>query len=207
MGNRWQLRVTRPEGQAGAQLGEGSYPHIHRIKPPPPPDPTPLYRHLICRGRGGMTTNGIHFNLPLELSNPPGPPQPVPDRRRAKSADSFDDETALLDSERWCSTAPRYRVASSCGARDDHNRSLPYHFRGLEAPAEIAYQKRARFRVEGQHESISDRAFCRNSGALMRKSGRENKRTDLSLRYFVGYAVRASVAPHSARIRSLMRRR
>ena len=21
-----------------------------------------------------MTTNGIHFNLPLELSNPPGPP-------------------------------------------------------------------------------------------------------------------------------------
>ena len=50
-------------------------------------------------------------------------------------------------------------------------------------------------------------AFCRNSGALMRKSGRENKRTDLSLWYFVGYAVRASVAPHSARIRSLMRRR
>ena len=32
--------------------------------------------------------------------------------------------------------------------------------------------------------------------------GRENKRTDLSLRYFVGYAVRASVAPHSTRIRS-----
>ena len=29
-----------------------------------------------------MTTNGIHFNLPLELSNPPGPPQvlPVADR-------------------------------------------------------------------------------------------------------------------------------
>ena len=24
-----------------------------------------------------MTTNGIHLNLPLELSNPPGPPQPV----------------------------------------------------------------------------------------------------------------------------------
>ena len=23
-----------------------------------------------------MTTNGIHLNLPLELSNPPGPPQP-----------------------------------------------------------------------------------------------------------------------------------
>ena len=22
-----------------------------------------------------MTTNGIHLNLPLELSNPPGPPQ------------------------------------------------------------------------------------------------------------------------------------
>ena len=54
---------------------------------------------------------------------------------------------------------------------------------------------------------FTHRAFCRNSGALMRKSGRENKRTDLSLRYFVGYAVRTSVAPHSARIRSLMRRR
>ena len=56
-------------------------------------------------------------------------------------------------------------------------------------------------------ECATSGAFCRNSGALMRKSGRENKRTDLSLRYFVGYAVRASVAPHSARIRSLMRRR
>ena len=56
-------------------------------------------------------------------------------------------------------------------------------------------------------ESRVHGAFCRNSGALMRESGRENKRTDLSLRYFVGYAVRASVAPHSARIRSLMRRR
>ena len=32
--------------------------------------------------------------------------------------------------------------------------------------------------------------------------GRENKRTNLSRLYFVGYAVRASVAPHSARIRS-----
>ena len=41
MGNRWQLRVTRPEGQAGAQLGEGSYPHSHRIKPPPAPGPHP----------------------------------------------------------------------------------------------------------------------------------------------------------------------
>ena len=32
--------------------------------------------------------------------------------------------------------------------------------------------------------------------------GRENKRTNLSRLYFVEYAVRASVAPHSARIRS-----
>ena len=61
--------------------------------------------------------------------------------------------------------------------------------------------------VEDEDASFTWGAFCRNSGALMRKSGRENKRTDLSLRYFVGYAVRASVAPHSARIRSLMRRR
>ena len=32
--------------------------------------------------------------------------------------------------------------------------------------------------------------------------GRENKRTNLSRLYFVGYAVRTSVAPHSTRIRS-----
>ena len=37
--------------------------------------------------------------------------------------------------------------------------------------------------------------------------GRENKRTNLSRLYFVEYAVRTSVAPHSTRIRSLMRRR
>ena len=58
-----------------------------------------------------------------------------------------------------------------------------------------------------ERQQLHRGAFCRNSGALMRKSGRENKRTDLSLRYFVGYAVRTSVAPHSTRIRSLMRRR
>ena len=30
----------------------------------------PRYRHRFERGRGGLTTNGIHANLPLGLFNP-----------------------------------------------------------------------------------------------------------------------------------------
>ena len=41
---------------------------------PRPRTPTPHYRHLFERGRGGLTTNGIHSILPLGLSNRPGPP-------------------------------------------------------------------------------------------------------------------------------------
>ena len=44
---------------------------------PRPRTPTPHYRHLFERGRGGLTTNGIHSILPLGLSNQPGPPPPV----------------------------------------------------------------------------------------------------------------------------------
>ena len=40
---------------------------------PRPRTPTPHYRHLFERGRGRLTTNGIHSNLPLGLSNRPGP--------------------------------------------------------------------------------------------------------------------------------------
>ena len=41
---------------------------------PRPRTPTPHYRHLFERGRGRLTTNGIHSTLPLGLSNRPGPP-------------------------------------------------------------------------------------------------------------------------------------
>ena len=49
-----------------------------------------------------MTTNGIHFNLPLELSNPPGPPQieaaiscTCPSCRRLKSFCADPEATTL----------------------------------------------------------------------------------------------------------------
>ena len=42
-----------------------------------PQTPTPCYRHLSLRGRGRLTTNGIHLNLPVGLSNEPGPPYPI----------------------------------------------------------------------------------------------------------------------------------
>ena len=44
---------------------------------PHPRPPTPHYRHLFERGRGRLTTNGIHSTLPLGLSNRPGPPPPA----------------------------------------------------------------------------------------------------------------------------------
>ena len=47
---------------------------MHRIEPPLPRTPTPCYRHLFLRRRGGLTDNGIHLNLSLGLSNQPGPP-------------------------------------------------------------------------------------------------------------------------------------
>ena len=77
MGNRWQLRVTRPGGKQVPNWEKGVIHISTGSSTPRPRPPTPLYRHLICRGRGGLTTNGIHLNLPLELSNQPGPPHVV----------------------------------------------------------------------------------------------------------------------------------
>ena len=58
--------------------GAGSYPQCPQDQAPLPQTPTPCYRHLFLRGRGRLTTNGIHLNLPLGLSNEPGPPQSRP---------------------------------------------------------------------------------------------------------------------------------
>ena len=75
MGSRWQLRVPRSEGERVCDPVRGVIHNVHRIKPPLPQTPTPCYRHLFLRGRGRLTTNGIHLNLPPGLSNEPGPPQ------------------------------------------------------------------------------------------------------------------------------------
>ena len=77
MGNRWQLRVTRPGGKQVPNWERGVIHISTGSSTPRPRTPTPLYRHLICRGRGGMTTNGVHLNLPLELSNQPGHPSVI----------------------------------------------------------------------------------------------------------------------------------
>ena len=54
---------------------------IHRLDHPLPRTPTPFYRRLFLTKRGRLTTNGLHLNLPLELSNRTGPPQPARSRR------------------------------------------------------------------------------------------------------------------------------
>ena len=76
MGSRWQLRVPRSEGERVCDPVRGVIHNMHRIEPPLPRTPTPFYRHLFLTGRGGLTDHGIHLNLPPELSNQPGPPQP-----------------------------------------------------------------------------------------------------------------------------------
>ena len=75
MGSRWQLRVPRSEGERVCDPVRGVIHNMHRIALPLPRTPTPCYRHLFLTGRGGLTDNGIHLNLPPGLSNQPGPPQ------------------------------------------------------------------------------------------------------------------------------------
>ena len=74
MGSRWQLRVPRSEGERVCDPVRGVIHNMHRIEPSLPRTPTPCYRHLFLTGRGGLTDNGIHLNLPPGLSNQPGPP-------------------------------------------------------------------------------------------------------------------------------------
>ena len=92
MGSRWQLWVPRSEGERVCDPVRGVIHNMHRIELPLPRTPTPCYRHLFLTGRGGLTDNGIHLNLPLGLSNEPEPPQRTDTRgsgrcdRRAASA-------------------------------------------------------------------------------------------------------------------------
>ena len=56
-----------------------------------------------------MTTNGIHLNLPLELSNPPGPPH----------------RTACKFQKSWQSFILRYTSSTEDYRRVTKN--IPYH--------------------------------------------------------------------------------
>ena len=71
-------QIQRPVASTtGGWPGNMERGHIHISTgwdTPHPRTPTPHYRHLFERGRGGLTTNGIHSNLPLGLSNRPEPP-------------------------------------------------------------------------------------------------------------------------------------
>ena len=71
---RWRQRATRVS--AGDLVHESwnlSTVSTGSITPSPEPPP-PFTAACFSRRRGGLTTNGLHLNLPLELSNEPGPP-------------------------------------------------------------------------------------------------------------------------------------
>ena len=68
MGRRLQLQVPRTRGKWLRNM-ERRVIHISTGL-----HPAPHYRHLFERGRGELTTNGIHLNPSLRLSNQPGPP-------------------------------------------------------------------------------------------------------------------------------------
>ena len=71
---RWRQRATRVS--AGDVVHESwnlSTVSTGSITPSPEPPP-PFTAACFSRRRGRLTTNGLHLNLPLELSNEPGPP-------------------------------------------------------------------------------------------------------------------------------------
>ena len=72
---RWRERVTRASGADVVHepwnlstVSTGSF-------TPSPEPPPPFTAACFSRRRGRLTTNGLHLNLPHELSNRPGPPQ------------------------------------------------------------------------------------------------------------------------------------
>ena len=77
MGSRWQLRVPRAEDEREHNPVRGVIHNIHRIKPPLPRTPSPCYRHLFLRGRGGATITEVHLNLPPGLTPQLGSPLPA----------------------------------------------------------------------------------------------------------------------------------
>ena len=83
MGGRLQLQVPTLRSES-TRTWEREVIHIFTgSNTPRPRTPTPCYRHLLWRGRGRLTTHGIHLNLSLGLSYQPGPP-PVAHRRPAR---------------------------------------------------------------------------------------------------------------------------
>ena len=72
---RWRQRATRVSaGDVVHELWNLSTVSTGSITPSPEPPP-PFTAACFSRRRGRLTTNGLHLNLPLELSNEPGPPQ------------------------------------------------------------------------------------------------------------------------------------
>ena len=74
MDSRWRRRAARvSEGGVVREpwnistLSTGSF-------TPSPRTPTPFTAACFSRGRGRLTTNGLHLSLPLELSKGLGPP-------------------------------------------------------------------------------------------------------------------------------------
>lgn len=74
-GRRMQRPVSSPRGRWPSTRERGVIHMSTGVDTPRPRTPTPHYRHRFERGRGGLTTNGIHAILLLGLSNRPGPPQ------------------------------------------------------------------------------------------------------------------------------------
>ena len=71
MGGRLQLQVptlrsesTRPWEREVIHIFTGS-------NTPRPRTPTPRYRHLLWRGRGRLTTHGIHLTYPSDCPTNP----------------------------------------------------------------------------------------------------------------------------------------
>ena len=51
-----------------------NYPQFPQDRPPFPGPYPPFTAACFSRRRGELTTNGLHFNVPLDLSGEPGPP-------------------------------------------------------------------------------------------------------------------------------------
>ena len=98
--SRWRSGGTEAEtavscehsGQVAGRYGAGLIHISTGWDTPRPRTPTPHYRHLFERGRGRLTTNGIHSTLPLGLSNRPGPPPGM-----LKSVISYELNPALIE--------------------------------------------------------------------------------------------------------------
>ena len=77
MDSRWRRRAARvSEGGVVREPWNISTLSTGSFTPSPAPPP-PFTAACFSRGRGRLTTNGLHLSLPLELSKGLGPPQGV----------------------------------------------------------------------------------------------------------------------------------